>query len=749
MKYAQSRVLELNIGQTVTEATEAEAAPPPPPETAEATTANPEPAALSLAAPDLVAEPAPEPAPEPEEAPGALEPAEELPLATELAEALSALRPTEAPAAESETAEESSGTPWTLEETLDQHRLWLESNETAGQQANLSRADLSGVDLTDVSLRDAVLHKTVLKGADLLLTDFQGASLLQADLRGANLLGAKFRDANLQGATLADATGLQSQQLGGANLFGAALPVPSVLAGLRHVLALAKISSGLIGSMVLVVGLAWLRVITTSDAQLLTNAPVLPYAGLQDLLRLVPFYLSGPVLLLGLYICFHLGLQRLWDGAATQPAIFPDGRRLDAHLPWFARWPARAHLKWLREHNPSLSALEAGISILLLYWTVPLTLILFWLRYLTMQDLRGSLLHALLAAAAAAAALYFTRAASRAYGNKTSLPNPATGKKILRVTMIAPGLGLLLVLLSFGTIEGIPHQDRPGAEAGGWGLQSWAGDILWWAGYNPTAQLVESDISTKPPNWRGRDEDLALVEGARLNGLRLRYTEAYGAFFAKAHLWQADLTRAHLSEADLRDANLRQAILRSTALDRARLNRVMLQEADLQGANLTQANLQEADISRASLVGALLPDAKLDGANLYASDLRSAVLQRASLQHADLREARLEGANLNMAILRQAYLSSAKMAGAQLRAAQLAQTFLTQADLRRADLQGAGLQGAILNGADLTGANLQDVDLRGALGLTAWQICSAATVRQIQLDETLRAETESQCGLNR
>ena len=650
------------------------------------------------------------------------------------------------PAPAPETPQAPPAVPGTLPEILEQHRVWLQSDGGAGQQADLCRWIFTGADLTDVNLRDAVLHKAVLKGADLLLTDFQGASLLQADLRGANLLGAKFQDANLQGANLEEASGLQSEQLAGANLFGAALPATiSVPAGLRHVQALAKLSGGLIVSMSAISALAWLRIVTTADVQLLTNAPVLPLLGLQSLLPLVAFYLCGPAVMLGLYVCFHLCLQRLWDGAATQPAIFPDGRRLDACLPWFARWPARTRLKWLREHNPTLASLEAGISILLLYWVVPATIVLFWGRYLTLQDLRGTMLHVSLVVAAAMAAQYFTQAATRAY--RASSPKPEQGKNPWVRRAIAPGLSLILVLLSFGAIRGVPHDDRGTAESN-WGVQSWAAGLLWWVGYAPTAQLAESDISIKPVDWTGRDEDLVRVEGARLNGLRLRYIQAYRAFLAKAHLWQADLAHAQLSEADLREANLRQAILQSAALDRARLNRAVLQEADLQGANLTQSFLQDANLSRANLAGALLLDAKLDGANLYASDLRSAVLQRASLQHADLRDANLEGADLSMAIMRQAYLSSAKMAGARLQAAQLAQAFLTQADLRKADLRGAGLQGAILNGANLTGANLREVDLRGALGLTASQVCSAASVRQIQLDEMLQKDVENQCGLD-
>jgi uncharacterized protein YjbI with pentapeptide repeats len=629
-------------------------------------------------------------------------------------------------------------------EVLDKHLLWLQSKGQEGQQANFCRTNLSETDLTDVNLRDAVLHKAVLRNADLMLTDLQGASLLQADLQGANLLGAKLQDSNLQGANLQEVSGAQTEQLAGANLFGTALPAQiSIQAGLRHLRSLASLSGWLTVGMAGLCALIWLRVVTTKDIQILINAPVLPVPGLESLLPMVPFYLAGPAALLGLYVGFHLSLQRLWDAAAGQPAIFPDGRRLDTCLPWFARWPARSRMNWLRDHTPSLAALEAGIAMLLLYWMVPFTLVFFWGRYLTLQDLRGTMLHVLLTVASSAAAMYFTRAAGRAY--RTPPLRPWIQNPWLRRAAL-PSFGFALALLSIGAIRGVPH-DSGRIPASSGGPQAWASDLLWWAGYTPTAQFAEADVSIKPDGWTGRDEDLAGVQGAPLNNLRMRYIQAYGAYFAKAHLWQADLSHANLSETDLREANLRQASLEAAKVDNARLARAVLQEANLRQANLTQSDLRDANLSRAWLTQAKLPDAKLDGANLYASDLREAVLQRASLQHTDLRDARLDGADLRMAILRQTYLSSAKMPGARLQGAQLAQAFLTQADLSKADLSGAGLQGAILNGANLSGANLDRVDLRGALGVSAAQICSAASARQVQLDEMLLQEVQMQCGL--
>ncbi len=635
-------------------------------------------------------------------------------------------------------------------EILEHHRAWLASSGETGRQADFSRSHLEGADLTDVDLRQALLNRTILTSADLLLADLQGASLIQADLQFANLLDTKFRHANLQGANLEGATGLRSGQFAGANLFGAALPCDFTAAeGLQQATALARQAVWLIAAMLFLIGLTWLRIFTTSDVRLLQNASALPLARSQNLLPLVPFYLFGPVLILGLYGCFHLYLQRLWDCVAALPAIFPDGRHLDAALPWFARWPARTHFPSLASDTPALSRLETAIAMLGIYWTVPVTMLLFWGRYLTLQDLRGTALHIALVVAATAGALYFPRGVARAFtpgGGRARAPehSAAARKQLLRRVAPLGEIGLLLFLLSAGIVWGGPRTSGTA-----WGPATWAAHVLSVAGYNPYGQLTESEVSTKPANWSGRDDDLAAIQGANLNNRSLRHMQAYGAFFVKAHLWQADLQQANLSEADLREANLRQADLRSAFLDRAKLNRAILHQADLQQADATQADLRECDLSHALLTGAVLTDARLDGASLYGADMRNVQLDRASFAKADLREANLNGASGTMANFQEAYLSSAKLEGASLERAQLLQTILTGADLRNADLRGAALQGAVLNGANLTGANLQGADLRGAVGVDAAQICSAVSLQGTQLDDAVEQAVQSQCASHR
>ena len=676
-----------------------------------------------------------------------------------------------------------------LEILLEQHGDWVKSGGRTGRQADLSRLNLEGADLTDTNLQKALLNETVLQGADLLLTDLQGASLLQANLQGANLLGARLREANLQGATLEGATGLLAAELAGTNLTFAKLPAEVATAeDLKYVARRGRHANWLITALLLLNALACWRVITVSDAQILRNAALLPLPVLRTNVPLVEFFLLCPLVIGALYLWLHVYLQRFWEATAALPAIFENGKRLDKSLPWIVSWPVTSYFKWLREKRSALAGVEKAICILLLYWFAPATMTLFWGRYLTLQDFRGTMLHAALVSAVTTAAIHFPRSAARAFRSHDSRsfsalqaesaqllpaspdePLEASGVALassparsesqarsfwrraagsLQLSMVA-GFAFLLCLLSIGTISGAPHGGNPAQGIDSASPWTWAADALWLVGYDPYAHVTEAEISRKPMGWTGTDAEVSHVQGASLNGFRLRYLQAYSAFLVKARLRQADLRYASLSEADLRQANLRQASLRFAALDQANLGGAMLQSADLEKANLIRAELEKADLSFASLSGAVLLDAKLDGAVLYGADLRNAWLERAGLEQADLRQANLEGANLKMSNLRGAYLSTAKMAGARLEESQLGSAILMGADLRHADLSNSNIQGAVLSGADLNGANLQNADLRGVVGLSAGQICAAANARQAQLDDALATEVGARCSANR
>ena len=81
-----------------------------------------------------------------------------------------------------------------LNQVLDQHQLWLETNGMHGQRACLRDANLTGAILTRANLEGAILTRAYLRGADLYAANLYAADLRGADLRGANLTNAILPD---------------------------------------------------------------------------------------------------------------------------------------------------------------------------------------------------------------------------------------------------------------------------------------------------------------------------------------------------------------------------------------------------------------------------------------------------------------------------------------------------------------------------------------------------------------------------
>ncbi len=54
--------------------------------------------------------------------------------------------------------------------------------------------------------------------------------------------------------------------------------------------------------------------------------------------------------------------------------------------------------------------------------------------------------------------------------------------------------------------------------------------------------------------------------------------------------------------------------------------------------------------------------------------------------------------------------------------------------------------GTVLNNTDLSGTSLEGADLRGALGLTANQVCSAKSRRGVMLGDDMQSQVDAQCG---
>lgn len=589
------------------------------------------------------------------------------------------------------------------------------------EEANLGGADLSGARLDNVcligaNLRNSILRGVALNGANLTKANMEGADLSQATLDGtdlteanlsqarlegvsfpkAKLPGAKLRGANLRDVHLEGATGVQAKQIAQADVSGATLPGDvHALQGLTAVEETSKSAKKLFLAMLLGCAYASLTIFSTLDAKLITNSSTSPLPIIQTPVPIAGFFYVAPVILLSMFFYFHLYMQRLWHLLSGLPAVFPDGTALDDRAyPWFLNGLVRSHFLRLRMERPPLSRVQAGISVFLAWWSVPFTLVLFWLWYIRVHDSIGTGLHIFYLTVAIFSAARFQRLARNTLRGAIVHPirfrenwkNRQPYIEILNRSHRFAALLVAVVMLAFfisgQSMNGAPNEPIPRA--------------LRHISLRNFVDLTNQEVSVKPPNWyRDRtlmalrdqieayrdkaemmgireggikkDQNWEIIVGARLSYANLNHAQAVGAF----------LVNADLNMADLRKTNLARANLTGASLDRA----------DLRGGVLAGATLMYTKFSSAILVGVDLRDADLTGA--------------------DLTGATLMGANLGPQYPEIIYLMGGNRPPIRQRANRGAN--LTAANLFMANLAGADLSGSILKGANLRGANLSKV----------------------------------------
>ena len=632
---------------------------------------------------------------------------------------------------------------------LDQHRIWVESGGEEGTKADLSGADLENADLTGVNLQGAILQRANLRGADLSMANLRNASLVQADLCNASLLGAELRGANLMGATMYGAEGLWLGRLGGANLHDAILPENiSSIDGSKAVWEATHIARGFYFLMLIGCALCLLCVATTTDTRLILDGQTVPIARFGNILPINSFYLISPILLLVLFVRFQFLLLRVWSSMSALPAVFQDGQTIERGGPWYLMGLVRRHFRWLRESKTPVSLMENVISTLLAYWAVPATIALMWMRYLVRQDLRGTSLHVLFFALSVSVATGLPSVVSRVI--RTGELRRPTARSVTRLAFItfrAPiCFGLILLTLSIGVIHGIPADSDATRKYFSASPRRWASEAFLLVGYRPYADLTEATLVSPHARAVNPNDTPGDNSGPKLNENSLRYARAYRAVLAGARLWRADLIGAYLTEADLRNANLREAHLRDSVLDHVRADHALLISADGSNANLTGADLRDSDMTYAVFENATFAGAKLGSASLYGANMKHTQWLRADLTRSDMRDTQLQDSEFSLANLELTDFSGAKLAGSQFAGAQFKGTILLGADLRNAGLRGAVFTGAVLRDAPINGAQLDGADFRGALGLTAGQVCSAQGWRSAQFDADVLQSVETLCG---
>ena len=573
--------------------------------------------------------------------------------------------------------------PDQVTELITLHRRWVETGGTEGVQADFTGADLSRQDLVAVQLQNAKLGHARLRGADLTRAELadadlaganlQGATLHQTDLHRANLAGANFRDAILTGADLTGTRGLLPGRLAGANLAGAKLPEEaSKFEGLSNVTEASKTTQGLFYSILFVCAYAWLTVASTRDPQLLNNnTPVasrLPILGTD--IPLVQFYLVAPLLLLVVFIYFHLCLQRLWEELGELPAVFPDGRPLDRKAyPWIFNILIRSHSPRLKEHQSPLIKLQIQMTILLGWGLVPFTILVLWGRYLRVHDWWITLTHIAIISISLGAGLGFRRLAGatlRGSEHRSFQWRRAWSDARTRGLIGTTVATLVLAVISYGSIEGVnPLSSHRGVKPtqNTWihaaDPRIWVPQMLHLCKLNPFAQLDDSSLSIKPPDWSGGlvEHEIDSVRGADCEGRNLRYALAYNTFGVNGYF-----KHSNAQGADFRTSDLRYADFREAQLSQVNFRETILSHADLRWTNLTGAKLISARAEKAKFDEAIGVEVDFSKANLTDANFTDAVLINANFTDAILTGTTLAGADLTGAKgMTQAQLLSAKI----------------------------------------------------------------------------------------
>ena len=515
-----------------------------------------------------------------------------------------------------------------LRHTVEDHRKWLMSEGKEGRRADLSETNLAEADLRKADLRRAIFIQADLREADLREANLQQANFFranlfeinfketrlkwanffEADLQKAKLMGASgISGANLRYANFENATGLVGNEFAHADITGTKLPKNvEGFNTLGIVEETSKNARRIFFTMLLGCIYSWLTIATTTDVRLVTNSASSPLPIIGTEIPIVWFYWAAPLVLIGIYAYFHFYLDNLWGTLTDLPAIFPDGKRLDERAyPWLVICIVRRHFLRLQD-RPLIAHMKEWIIIFLAWWTVPVTLIGFWLRFLPRRDWVGTWLHIgfILFSFVAATILHSTTARTLrgAQHRPFDWKSFWLDRRSYQSLAIAFS-GLLILVLSFGAIEGIKVKKKDLDLTDIKEFVPWIMDNF---GYDAFADLRGKDLSSRPSDYWKLDpkERINSVKGANLREINLSYANMKKAFAVSADLRDAKLRGALLRKADLQDADLRKADLRETNLKLSELQKANFKEAKLQGANFRGVNMAGADFQEANLLGA-------------------------------------------------------------------------------------------------------------------------------------------------
>ena len=436
------------------------------------------------------------------------------------------------------------------------------------QEANLSRANLSNANLREANLQKANCTRAVVNEAQMSLSNLQGTIMRRADLQNATFHHAVLYEANFQEANLMGVKGLQIKQLRGANMSSAQLPAGIEDSDwLKHVEETSRKASRVFLIKLMSCLYAWLVMLSVKDLFLISNEAIAPLPMIGTLIPFSSFFWFAPIVIVMIFLYFHIYLQRLWEDVAAFPAVFPDGKPLDKKVyPWLVSGILRANVPYLRDTHLPFFSLQRVVIIVIAWCVVPITLAAFLFTYLVKHDPVGTSVHlVLLSLSIWMSVAFYKNATATMQGKKR---NPFKFKEWRTDGRTPKAVVMAVVTVLFGGI------------------------LFYGPVPLPTANL-------SAVNLQGADLRRANLKGAKLDGANIRSVRLNGARLNGATLFSAQVENANLTRADLTRTDFRAASMFGVNLTRAKLNVADLRGAQLQGANFNGASLVGARLDRA------------------------------------------------------------------------------------------------------------------------------------------------------
>ncbi|MFQ5924032.1 MAG: hypothetical protein ACE5M4_14430, partial [Anaerolineales bacterium] len=202
----------------------------------------------------------------------------------------------------------------------------------------------------------------------------------------------------LRQAELERANDLHAWQFAGTDVTDAELPDGIAdFSGLETVKIVSIAARRIFLLMLFACAYSWLIALATRHVDLVLGSGATKMPILGTAIPTTLAYTAVPLLLACLYVYLHINLQKMWYELSLLPAVFPDGRRLDqkAH-PWLLVSPTAGFIMRLKKDRAPHWWLEVGVSVLLAWGLVPVTIGAFWLRHLVTHDWPTAWIHVVL-----------------------------------------------------------------------------------------------------------------------------------------------------------------------------------------------------------------------------------------------------------------------------------------------------------------------------------------------------------------